>query len=213
MCFTFGESPSPLHNHWIITVSWDTSAALKMEKYAGSDKSEAWGSLTRILPEDPYPAEQCHGMPWGTNGNQLWSVLTFTWIKSEQHLSGTAWDIDGTSQAVRKISRKQQELWYFQNMFPLNPWRLSMDINIGYENIHHYTSIFQGLSYEPHGYKPHPWIYYAQWCRKLFSSCFSSKQFLQTSRSKKNTPGDPAGLSPSIHGTIIPGRAVQEGVW
>ena len=41
MCFTFGESPSPLHNHWIIAVSWDRSAALKREKYPGSDKSEA----------------------------------------------------------------------------------------------------------------------------------------------------------------------------
>lgn len=87
-----------------------------------------------------------------------------------------------------------------------------MDINIGYEDIHHDTSIFQGLSYEPHGYKPYPWIYYAQWCRKLFSSCFSSKQFLQTSRNKLKSPGDPAGLSPSM-APSSPGRAVQEGVW
>ena len=60
-----------------------------------------------------------------------------------------------------------------------------MDINIGYEHIHHYTSIFQGLSYEPHGYKPHPCIYDAQWYRKLFSSSFSLKKILHTSRNKK----------------------------
>ena len=93
-------------------------------------------------------------------------------------------------------------------MFPLNPWRLSMDINIGYENIHHYTSIFQGRSYEPHGYKPHPWIYYAQWYRKLFSSCFSSKQFLQTSRNKKiPIPGDAAG--PTHHPSMAPSSQEQ----